>query len=71
VHPAQIAPRTLLRLADNLAAIGAKHYALQEFRADGCASATLTRAAPPSFLSASYCAKIAPKFSSFVVRRAS
>ncbi|HEX8010660.1 MAG TPA: hypothetical protein VF814_06970, partial [Casimicrobiaceae bacterium] len=45
------------------------HYALQEFRAAGCASAALLDDRRPSFLTEAYAAAIAPRFASLQVRR--
>lgn len=70
VHPHQHDARALERLAEHLALLGARNYVLQEFRADGCANAALLRDLPASFLTESWCAKVAPKFESFAVRRA-
>ena len=70
VHPRQLAPRAVERLVDELARLGARHYALQEFRAQGCRNAELTGKAVPSFLDESFGAGIAPRFESFELRRA-
>ena len=70
VHPRQHVPDTLARLARRLAALGVRHYALQEFRAEGCVDAALRADGTPSFLADAWCATIAPAFESFAVRRA-
>ena len=70
VHPHQHDPRALERLAEQLAELGTRNYVLQEFRADGCANDVLLRNAPASFLTESWCAKVAPKFATFSVRHA-
>ena len=70
VHPQQLAPDTLERLVDDLAHIGVRHYALQEYRAAGCADVALAADVPASFLSESYCGAIVSRFASFEVRRA-
>jgi pyruvate formate lyase activating enzyme len=70
LHPHQHDSRKIERLAGALADLGARHYVLQEFRTDGCADAALLRELPASFLTESWCARIAPKFESFTVRRA-
>ena len=38
IHSAQLQPGDVDRLTEELAGMGARHYALEEFRADGCAS---------------------------------
>jgi hypothetical protein len=58
------------RLADDLAGHGVRHYALQQFRAEGCANAALVRDEPQSFLTEHFGAAIAPRFASFELRRA-
>jgi anaerobic ribonucleoside-triphosphate reductase activating protein len=70
VHPAQLSPQALERLAGRLAGLGVTNYVLQEFRATGCTEPTLLRIGAPSFLSDAFCAKIAPQFASFALRRA-
>jgi pyruvate formate lyase activating enzyme len=71
VHPRQLSARAVGRLADDLAQHGVRHYALQEFRAEGCANAALVDDCPPSFLTDRFAAAIAPRFASFQLRRAS
>jgi pyruvate formate lyase activating enzyme len=70
VHPDLLAPPRLLRLAGQLAGLGVTRYVLQEFRAEGCTNALLTRCASASYLDDAFCARIAPGFESFAVRRA-
>ena len=70
VHPRQLPPQVVARLADDLAGLGVQDYVLQEFRAAGCANAALADGLAPSFLSESYSATIAPRFASFELRRA-
>ena len=70
VHPRQLPPEVIERLADELARLGVRHYALQEFRAEGCDNAALADDHTPSFLSESYAAKIARRYASFQLRRA-
>lgn len=69
VHPALLPSDALQQLADALAARGARHYAVQEFRAQGCARPDLGQ--PASYLTDSFCAALAPRFASFAIRRAS
>jgi pyruvate formate lyase activating enzyme len=69
VHPQQLSPKAVQRLADDLAGRGVRHYALQQFRAEGCATPSLVDDRQPSFLTEAYAAAIAPRFVSFQVRR--
>ncbi|HEX9276195.1 MAG TPA: anaerobic ribonucleoside-triphosphate reductase activating protein [Casimicrobiaceae bacterium] len=71
VHPRQLSALAVRRLADDLAWHGVRHYALQEFRAEGCANAALVNDRSPSFLTEHFGAAIAPCFASFELRRAS
>jgi pyruvate formate lyase activating enzyme len=68
IHPRQHDPRTIERLAVQLADLGARHYVLQEFRTDGCADTALLRDVPASCLCESWCARVSLKFESFLVR---
>jgi pyruvate formate lyase activating enzyme len=70
VHPRQLSPVAVRRLADDLAHCGVRHYALQEFRAEGCANASLVSDRLASFLTEDFGAAIAPRFASFQLRRA-
>lgn len=70
VHPRQLSALAVRRLADDLAWCGVRHYALQEFRAEGCANAALVNDRPPSFLTEHFGAAIAPCFGSFELRHA-
>jgi len=70
VHPRQLAPKAVESLVDEVARLGARHYALQEFRAQGCRNVQLTGKVVPSFLDESFSASIAPRFESFQLRRA-
>jgi pyruvate formate lyase activating enzyme len=71
VHPRQLSARAVGRLADDLAQLGVHHYALQEFRARGCADPALVGDGSPSFLTEHFGAGIAPRFASFELRHAS
>jgi len=42
VHPAFLSKEDLIRMAEQLAAMGVKHYALQPFRSQGCNNANLS-----------------------------
>ncbi len=70
VHPRQHDSSGLERLAKDLSELGIRNYVLQEFRADGCVDATLVKNLPMSFLTESWSAAIAPRFTSYKVRRA-
>lgn len=68
VHASLLPPQALLELAQLLAKLGVRNYVVQEFRAQGCASAALQDTA--SYLTDSFLHSMAPLFSSFSVRRA-
>jgi pyruvate formate lyase activating enzyme len=68
VHSALLTPDALGRIAEQVADLGARNYALQEFRARGCASPALARSTT-SYLTESFCAGLASKFESFALRR--
>jgi anaerobic ribonucleoside-triphosphate reductase activating protein len=46
VHPALLDDDALLRLADELASLGVRHWVLQPFRPAGCADSKLVEASP-------------------------
>ncbi len=68
VNASLLPPDTLAQLAQSLAELGVRHYVLQEFRAQGCASAALQDTT--AYLTETFVQSIAPLFSSFSVRRA-
>ena len=71
VHPDLLAEAALPALAGSLAQLGVRHYALQEFRPQGCASRELAASCTAPFLeNATLSGAIAPLFDSFCVRRA-
>ena len=70
VHPRQLAPAVIERIAADLAALGARRYVLQQFRSAGCADAELTRDVPPSSLQDARIAALAERFESFELRLA-
>lgn len=70
VHPRQLRPRNVRRLADEVAGMGVRHYVLQAFRSQGCADAALASDPTPPFLTPSLAAQIAPRFASFTLRGA-
>lgn len=69
VHPDLLAPAALLHLALHLASLGATRYVLQEVRTEGCGDASLAPCASASYLDDAFCARMAPGFESFAVRR--
>ena len=68
VHPEQWTGDELWSLARELADLGARHYALQRFRPEGCADARLREHAAPGFPSAELCGRIGSLFESFTLR---
>lgn len=70
VHPQMFTQDSLLLLAEELAAMGAEHYVLQEFRPQGCVDDALNTYAGPSILDDDFCSRIGAMFRSFAVRRA-
>ena len=70
VHPDLLPAVQLAALAGSLAQLGVRHYALQEFRSQGCARHELNAPAAPPYLSdATLSGAIAPLFDSFCVRQ--
>jgi pyruvate formate lyase activating enzyme len=70
VHPDLLPAVQLAALAGSLAQLGVRHYALQEFRPQGCASHKLNAAGKAPFLNAATLSgAIAPLFDSFCVRQ--
>lgn len=67
VHSGLLNADQLLALAKDLAALGVKHYVLQEFRARGCADAALCAGSSP--LDKELDAAIRPLFERFDIRR--
>lgn len=70
VHPLYHTPDSILRLAEELLGLGAKHYVLQEFRPQGCADAAVSTYAARELLDDALCSRIGAMFSTFSVRRA-
>jgi len=68
VHAALLPPEALFELAQLLARLGVRNYALQEFRAQGAADSALPGA--HSYLTESYCRSLGALFPSFTVRHA-
>ena len=70
VHPDLLPAAQLAALAGSLAQLGVRHYALQEFRPQGCASRKLNAAGTALSLdAATLSGAIAPLFDSFCVRQ--
>ena len=70
LHPALLAEADVEQLAATLAHAGVRHYALQMFRAQGCASAALVHSAAQGHLSDAAQGRIAARFDSFTLRLA-
>ncbi|WP_417069267.1 anaerobic ribonucleoside-triphosphate reductase activating protein [Niveibacterium terrae] len=66
-HPGLLAEETVLRAAQRAASLGVRHFALQAFRPDGCADASLGGAVD---IPAGLAERISPLFERFTVRRA-
>lgn len=69
VHPAQLPPPMLLKLATTLADMGVENYVLQEFRATGCDNEDLVAAAIAGYPGEDMRTRIAPMFKRFAIRR--
>lgn len=70
VHPLYHTPDSLLKLAEELRGLGAKHYVLQEFRPQGCADDTVRTYPAQELLDDALCKRIGAMFETFSVRRA-
>jgi len=68
VHPALLPPPVLQRLADELFGLGARHYALQQFRATGCTAPEFTGAPEPGYPGPALTSRLAGLFAGFAVR---
>lgn len=69
VHPDLHTRADILALAQTLRAMGVRHYALQVFRATGCADAGLQSAAVAGFPDAECLARVAEMFETFTFRQ--
>jgi len=69
VHPALLPAPSLERVAALLAARGARHYVLQEFHSEGCASASLLQDSEPGYLDSGLYRQLAPQFERLSIRR--
>ncbi|MHB1292037.1 MAG: anaerobic ribonucleoside-triphosphate reductase activating protein, partial [Sulfuricella sp.] len=70
VHPLYHTPDSLLRLAEALRGLGAKHYVLQEFRPQGCADEAVSTYSAQELLDDALCSRIGAMFETFSVRYA-
>ncbi len=70
VHPQLMSHTQLLQLAEELADFGVEHYALQEFRAMGCADSSLLRDEETDYLNPHLQQSIGANFKSFIFRSA-
>ena len=70
VHPRQLSPAAIERVAARLAGLGVRRYVLQQFRSQGCANAELALDVPASPFDGAWVAKLARGFESFEVRHA-
>jgi anaerobic ribonucleoside-triphosphate reductase activating protein len=69
VHPALLPAPALERVAALLAARGARHYVLQEFRSEGCASGSSLQDCEPGYLGSGLYRQLAPQFDCLTIRR--
>ena len=70
VHPLYHTADSLLRLAEELNGLGAKHYVLQEFRPLGCADEAVSTYSAQELLDDALCRRIGAMFETFSVRHA-
>ena len=68
VHPALHNGQDILALASRLSRLGVQRYALQKFRAIGCANKELTQVADADFPSAKLVAQVGALFPEFTLR---
>ena len=69
-HSALLAHEAVVTIADELSAMGAHRYALQAFRAAGCAAPALTATAHAGHLDPAFRDELAPRFDTLIVRGA-
>ncbi|MDD5329613.1 MAG: anaerobic ribonucleoside-triphosphate reductase activating protein [Sulfuricella sp.] len=69
VHPLFHTQESLLRLAEELRKMGARHYVLQEFRPQGCADEAVASYPARELVDEALCERIGGMFESFSVRR--
>ncbi len=70
VHPLFHTRESLLRLAEELRGMDARHYVLQEFRPQGCADEAVAAYPAQELLDDALCDRIGAMFDTFSVRRA-
>lgn len=70
IHPALHAPAEVEQLASSLAAMGVRNYALQVFRAEGCADSELGGVSTHGYPGEQLAYRIGAKFERFTLRRA-
>lgn len=68
IHPDLLSPADLEKIATTLQEMGVKHWVLQEFRKEGCASAALTQSISLMTLEPSLKELLSQKFESFLIR---
>lgn len=69
VHPDQLPPPLLLRLARSLSEMGVRRYVLQEFRSKGCRDVLLARGQRAGYPDANLLGELAGLFPQLSVRR--
>lgn len=69
IHPTLLAPHDVQALATTLAALGVRNYALQLFRAQGCADTLLNAVATAGYPGAATLADVGARFERFTMRR--
>lgn len=69
VHPHLHTESDILALAQTLSEMGVRNYALQQFRAIGCADAGLCGGSPANFSGTELLARLAALFETFTFRR--
>lgn len=70
VHPMLLTDYEIVDLAEKLAGMGVRNYALQEFRPQGCGDAALAASAMPGYPDQNLIDHVAPLFERFTMRRA-
>jgi len=70
VHPQLMSHTQLLQLAEELSDFGVEHYALQAFRATGCADSSLLHDEETDYLNPHFQQSIGANFKSFIFRSA-
>ena len=68
VHPQLLSPADLLRLAQELVTIGAKHYVLQHFRPVGCEQSELSQGIIQNNFDPTFTDQLRKSFQTFLIR---